>query len=553
MKKILSILLLPVILLGAFAAQAKSISFSDTFTDPHREAIEYLQGTGMLQGFPDGTYRPNATLNRAELLKLAIAATNANGKFDDPTFAAYHNCFPDVQDEWFASYVCFAKSHGYVTGYADGNFHPEREVNKAEAVKIITLINELEDINEQEKIFLDVDKNSWYFPYLQIASSHNLLEETSGYYGPAKPMSRGLAAETIYRLITGKSSSSDPKITDTSTTSTADCSPLDTVIGTTITVSNVEELRAAVKEANVSGNTSILLEDGTYNFVGEGLWVSGANIIFRSESGKRDKVQLKGEGMYGNTTRIFFVAGDNITIADMTLSDVANHVIQIHGELDADNTILHNLHIKDGYEQLVKVSYDAGKMDQGADNGILECSILEYTAGIGPQYYIGGIDAHNAANWIVRNNIFSSIRSPEEEIAEHGVHFWSDSRNITVEDNILLNCDRGIGFGLGDRGAHGGIIRNNKIYHNPTRGDAGIILENANDIIIEDNIILMENDYPNAIEYRFQGTTGTQILNNISNKAIKQRDGASATLTGNTTNAKITDYTDPKNGDFTPA
>lgn len=547
MKKLVARLLFFILIVGTNLPTVSAISFSDIANDPHQEAIEYLQSKNIIQGYQDGTFQPNRTLNRAELLKLAVIATHANGKFDYPTFVAYDKCFPDVNGQWFASYVCFAKSHGWVQGYADGNFHPEQEVNKVEAIKMITLINELKEGDQPTVEFKDVPTTAWYYPYLQTAQINNLLEEEGDYYYPGNSMSRGAAAEVLYRLLTGKESTPPPN-----TTTIGKCDPLNTVIGTTINVSNVDELRTAVAKANETGNVTILLKNGTYNFSGEGLWVSGSNIIFRSASGNRDAVILKGEGMTGKTTRIFFLAGKNITIADMSLGGVANHVIQIHGELDADGALLHNLHITDGYEQLVKVSYDASKMDLGADNGILECSTLEYTAGIGPQFYIGGIDAHNAANWLVKNNLFIAIKSPEEALAEDAVHFWSSSKNTVVENNTFLNCDRAIGFGMGeDRGENGGAIRNNKIYHNSTRGDAGIILETAKDVTVENNIILMENDYPNAIEYRFTGTTGAQILNNITNKAIKQRDGATGTISGNITNAKIGDYADPAHGNFT--
>jgi hypothetical protein len=57
-----------------------------------------------------------------------------------------------------------------------------------------------------------------------------------------------------------------------------------------------------------------------------------------------------------------------------------------------------------------------------------------------PQHSIGGIDAHNAVGWIVRDNTFRKIRSPAGSVAEHAVHFWSGSRDTLVERNLIVDC-----------------------------------------------------------------------------------------------------------------
>ena len=59
----------------------------------------------------------------------------------------------------------------------------------------------------------------------------------------------------------------------------------------------------------------------------------------------------------------------------------------------------------------ISYNYDYGKFSFYAENGLVEWCVFEYSAGVGPQYYIGGVDAHQAHNWIIRHNIFSGIRS----------------------------------------------------------------------------------------------------------------------------------------------
>ncbi|MCP4692203.1 MAG: hypothetical protein GY859_29425, partial [Desulfobacterales bacterium] len=153
---------------------------------------------------------------------------------------------------------------------------------------------------------------------------------------------------------------------------------------------------------------------------------------------------------------------------------------------------------------------------------------------------------------IVRDNTFRYIRSPADDVAEHAVHFWSNSENTLVERNVIINCDRGIGFGMGDRGHVGGIIRNNMIYHDASEGfaDVSIGLERAPGAQIYNNTIYQEHAYPNAIEYRWPETTGVLIANNLTNAAISARDNASANVSANVTQALASWFVNASSGDL---
>jgi hypothetical protein len=241
--------------------------------------------------------------------------------------------------------------------------------------------------------------------------------------------------------------------------------------------------------------------------------------------------------MDGAVTHVFNITGDGFTARDLTLRDVSQHAVQL--QPGVDGVQLRNLHILDTGEQMVKVAYNRDNIGATSDNGILENSLLEYSAGIGPQFYIGGIDAHNAVNWVVRDNTFRFIRSPSGSVAEHAVHFWSGSRDTLVERNLIIDCDRGIGFGLGTRGHGRGVIRNNMLFNDAKTGfaDVAIALESATDVDVYNNTILQLSGYPNAIEYRFAATNSGLIANNLTNTAIASRNGGSATLQNNLTSA----------------
>lgn len=328
------------------------------------------------------------------------------------------------------------------------------------------------------------------------------------------------------------------------------CLPLAKTHGKVFTAASVAEIREAVKYANSNGDATILIKDGVYNF-DVGFVLSGNKITVRSLSGDREKVTLKGPGMSKGSGNVFWVQGNDITIADMTIGWVKNHPIQVQGELEADNVLIHNMNIYDGREQLVKVSTDFKHPEIVANNGILECSNLGFTGEVAAQNYTGGIDAHHANDWIVRNNNFFNIVSPNSTLAEYAVHFWSGSENTLVENNVIVNCDRGIGFGLSNNHI-GGVIRGNKIYNNRKKGDTGIGLWHAQGkVVVENNIVILTHNYFDAMEYRFADTLGVIIRNNVVNKPIMSREGGVAELSGNKTKAELSWFKDPLKGDFT--
>lgn len=336
-------------------------------------------------------------------------------------------------------------------------------------------------------------------------------------------------------------------------TSDCDCEPLNIVVGQTINVSSVAQLEAAVSTVNSSGgNRTILIADGTYT-LNALLHITSDNVMIRSASGNRNNVVLLGKGMNGNVGHIFLVAASHVTIADITMGEVYYHAIQVQGEQGANDLLVHNTRIFNTHEQMIKGSYNPAN-NQGSDNGIVRCSLLEYTANFGPQYYIGGIDIHRGANWTVQNNTFKNIRSPEVNgrLAEHAIHFWSNSVNPLIEKNMIINCDRGIGLGLNSSGCSGGTIRNNTIYgnNNGLNSDVGIALETATNVHVYHNTIFFDYNYPNAIEYRFAASTGNVIINNLTNKAIVSRNSGQATVRNNVTNAASGWFVNSAQGDL---
>lgn len=324
---------------------------------------------------------------------------------------------------------------------------------------------------------------------------------------------------------------------------------------TTVVVSTVSELRNAVSAANsAGGNRLILVADGTYT-LNDTLYVNAPNITIAGQSGDRTRVIIQGDAMsasaqVGNVIR---VAGSHFQLRHVTVQRGRWHAIQIVGEANADYPVIRDCILRDAYEQLLKVSIDQNNLSVSSDHGLVENCIFEYSAGIGPQWYIGGIDAHGSKNWVVRGNTFRSIISPGQAVSQFAIHFWNGSADNLVERNLIINCDRGIGFGLDGRPNSGGIIRNNMIYHAGQTGQymsAGISIIESPGTRVYNNSVFLEHNFDWAIDYRFPSTSGVQIVNNLTNKQVLRRDNASGTVSHNVTNAQRSWFVDPSSGNL---
>lgn len=167
----------------------------------YESAIKYVYNRGIVEGYPDGTYKPDQTLNRAELLKIIVAS-----KFSASEYNPYdgEQCFSDVDGtQWYTKYVCFAKDRGIVEGYPDGSFKPSNDVIFVEALKIM-----MEGMGVEAS---SATGGQWYIPYYISAEDHYLIpSELVNEY--SHNFSRGQAAEVIMRILSLDASVVQPAI-----------------------------------------------------------------------------------------------------------------------------------------------------------------------------------------------------------------------------------------------------------------------------------------------------------------------------------------------------
>lgn len=199
MKKIL--LLISLLLITSQAALAQT--FSDVPSNhPNIEAINYLFDKNVINGYGDGTFRPDRKVNRAEALKIILLGSNIN----TPEFNE-GEVFPDVlAGAWYAKFVDKGKKLGIVKGDSDtGLFRPSDTVNLAEALKILLITNEIEAKKPFKKPFEDVKIDAWYAPYIDYALGAGLVNKNTGdFIRPSTPITRAALSELMFRLATGK-------------------------------------------------------------------------------------------------------------------------------------------------------------------------------------------------------------------------------------------------------------------------------------------------------------------------------------------------------------
>ncbi|EKD93416.1 MAG: hypothetical protein ACD_28C00151G0021 [uncultured bacterium] len=187
-----------VLLVFALPLQAFATTFDDVSSSHENYlGIEYLVSIGTLQGYDDGTYKPDQTVNRVELMKILVA-----GQGIEPDEIIYQGCFPDVTTQWFARYVCYAKEKGWVEGYEDGTFKPAQVVNRVEASKMVVGAYGFAPVMESmTENFADVLPADWFYGYVSALRYVGVIEFDADNYYPANEMTRGLIAEYIFRVL----------------------------------------------------------------------------------------------------------------------------------------------------------------------------------------------------------------------------------------------------------------------------------------------------------------------------------------------------------------
>lgn len=201
MKKRILTWLLAISMLGSLltvpAGAAAVTKFSDVSDSYTATAVESLRLMGVLDGYGDGTFRPDTVLNRAQFCKMAVYAMDGSGELGRYSTVTI---FPDVKpSHWASAYINMAARKGIISGFADGKFKPGQTVTAGQAVTIL-----MRGLGYKDEDMGGV----WPQSYMAEAQTNGLLKSTgitSAYAG----LTRAQAAKLFLNLFEAKRGKSE--------------------------------------------------------------------------------------------------------------------------------------------------------------------------------------------------------------------------------------------------------------------------------------------------------------------------------------------------------
>lgn len=323
-----------------------------------------------------------------------------------------------------------------------------------------------------------------------------------------------------------------------------------------VLVKTTAELVAAVAGA-VKGR-AIVLSDGVYDLSQvEPLRLRTDSIWIIGESRNPEKVILKGQG-FGTSNvneELVKVEASNITLAHVTLRDVRANGLKVqtggnHGLL------VHNVHFIDICERSIK-----GPDVPVSRGGIVQFCLFEQKTPITSAIpnlnysgdYIAGMDMMKIEDWSIRDNVFKNIRGMNGG-GRAAVFLWNGCKNVTVERNVFIGCDRAISLGNTSStniDMDGGLVRNNFIV-----AGVGISLEICNSTATQlvHNTIYSTNPSFNRTVFSYNNGTGNVLRNNLILGRISVQNGkapdTSANLWISSTSSASGWFRNPGEGDL---
>lgn len=176
LKKVISTFAALTMALGSFSALAAD--FSDVAdTASYKQAIDELVALKIVEGYEDGTFKPDDTIKRSEVAKMIVAAYGPAYTMAAESAANSDTGFTDVDSvptggrHWASGYIKTGVDSNFINGYGDGTFGPEDQVTYAQVVKMLMVCLGFGDYAESN--------GGWPNGYLTLANSYGVTNGVS--------------------------------------------------------------------------------------------------------------------------------------------------------------------------------------------------------------------------------------------------------------------------------------------------------------------------------------------------------------------------------------
>jgi hypothetical protein len=178
------------------SAHAAVSSFKDVpKSSDHHDAIQNLAERGIIQGYEDGTFRPDGVLTRAhasKILALSLKLDTKNVK--DPGFKDLN------KNQWYYGYVAALANSGHISGFEDGTFRANAPMTRAQASKIIDLSYTLPLEGKTDSPFKDVSGSAWYAGHIRTLVENKVTKgKTATTFEPNANVTRAQMASFVIR------------------------------------------------------------------------------------------------------------------------------------------------------------------------------------------------------------------------------------------------------------------------------------------------------------------------------------------------------------------
>ena len=166
-------------------------AFTDEADIKATDAVNMLTALGVIEGDPDGSFRPDATVTRAEMAKMIFVVRN--NTIDDSAYENNSSKLTDINSHWAKGYIKFCESQGIIAGYGDNTFKPDATVTGVEAAKMLLVLTGY-DANKAGLV-----GHNWSTNTLKYAGSAGLLDDVNS--GLEQGLPRQYAAQMIYNTL----------------------------------------------------------------------------------------------------------------------------------------------------------------------------------------------------------------------------------------------------------------------------------------------------------------------------------------------------------------